>query len=519
VNMNTAESGVAVADLAAVPSRSGSLHRLVRQAADRYPDRPAVTAPDGALSYAELDRRADALAGQLAGLGVGRGDRVVIWTEKSCAAIVAMQAVLRLGAAYVPLDGATPVARAGLVARNCAARAVCVPTERLAPITAELGGTVGYVDIELDALGAGEPDRYDQPVGPDELAYILYTSGSTGVPKGVCITHRNARSFVDWAVAELDVRPDDRLANHAPLTFDLSVLDIYAAFAAGASVHLVSKELAYAPTQLVEFLRSQRISIWYSVPSVLTLMMRSGGLLDEPAPDVLRVVLFAGEPFPIPHVRRLARWTSARLLNLYGPTETNVCTYHEVQPADLTRDRPVPIGRASCGDVVWAVRPDGSRAELGEEGELLVDGPTVMAGYWGREPHRGTYPTGDVVRVLADGAYDYVGRRDHMVKVRGHRIELGEIEATLNAHPDVHDAAVVVTGDGMYANLEAFVVPVEGRSPGVLGLKRHSAQSLPTYMIVDRVHLVPELPRTRNGKVDRAKLAALGGEPVMQNVS
>jgi amino acid adenylation domain-containing protein len=495
-----------------------SLHSLVIEAAGRYPDRLAVTAPDGELTYAELDRRANTLAGKLAGLGVGRGDRVVIWTEKSCGAIAAMQAVLRLGASYVPLDGATPVARAGLVARDCAAKAVCVPTERLATITGELAGTVGYVDIELDALGA-EPNRYDQPVGPDELAYILYTSGSTGVPKGVCLTHRNARSFVDWAATELEVGPDDRLANHAPLTFDLSVLDIYAAFAAGASVHLIAKELAYAPTQLVEFVRGQRISIWYSVPSVLTLMMRTGGLLDEPAPEALRIVLFAGEPFPIPHVRRLASWTSARLLNLYGPTETNVCTYHEVRAEDLTRDRPVPIGRASCGDVVWAVKPDGSRAGLGEEGELLVDGPTVMAGYWGREPHRGTYPTGDVVRVLAGDAYDYVGRRDHMVKVRGHRIELGEIEATLNAHPDVHDAAVVVTGEGMLANLEAFVVPVEGRTPGVLGLKRHCAQSLPTYMIVDKVHLVPELPRTRNGKVDRARLAAQGDELAVQKVS
>jgi clorobiocin biosynthesis protein CloN4 len=499
---------------------AGSLHRLVIDSAARHPDRVAVSAADGQLPYALLDRRANALARRLAALGVRPGDRVVIWTEKSCAGIVAMQAVLRLGAAYVPLDGATPVARAALVARDCAAKAVCVTTQRLPRISAELGGAVGYVDLERDVPPAGDPARVNRPVGPDDLAYILYTSGSTGTPKGVCITHRNARSFVDWAVAELAVRPDDRLANHAPLTFDLSVLDIYAAFAAGASVHLVPTELAYAPSQLVQFLREQEISIWYSVPSVLTLMMRSGGLLDAPAPDVLRAVLFAGEPFPIPHVRRLAGWTGARLLNLYGPTETNVCTYHEVVMADLDRDRPVPIGKASCGDVVWAAKPDGSHAGPGEEGELLVDGPTVMAGYWGREPHRGTYPTGDIVTVLPDGGFDYLGRRDHMVKVRGHRIELGEVEATLTAHSDVDDAAVVVAGEGVFAILAAFVVPAAGRSPGLLALKRHCAQSLPTYMIVDRVNLVPELPRTRNGKVDRAKLAASGGEPVRQeNVS
>jgi amino acid adenylation domain-containing protein len=499
---------------------SGSLHRLVMDSAARYPDRVAISAPDGQLAYGLLDRRANALARRLAALGVGHGDRVVIWTEKSCAGLVAMQATLRLGAVYVPLDGATPVARAALVARDCAAKAVCVPPQRMARICAELGETVGYVDLEHDVPADGDPARVNRSVDPDDLAYILYTSGSTGTPKGVCISHRNARSFVDWAVTELAVQPEDRLANHAPLTFDLSVLDIYAAFAAGASVHLVPTELAYAPSQLVEFLRERRITIWYSVPSVLTLMMRGGGLLDAPAPDVLRAVLFAGEPFPIPHVRRLAGWTGARLLNLYGPTETNVCTFHEVVPADLERDRPVPIGKASCGDTVWAATPDGRPAGPGEEGELLVDGPTVMAGYWGREPHRGTYATGDLVRVLPDGSFDYVGRRDHMVKVRGHRIELGEVEATLMAHPDVGDAAVVVTGEGIYAALEAFVVPAGGRAPGVLALKRHSAQSLPTYMIVDRVHLVAELPRTRNGKVDRAKLAGLAGKSATsENVS
>lgn len=486
-----------------------NLHELVINAARRFPDRTAVTAADGAMTYAELDASADAIARQLRSLGVRRGDRVVVWAEKSTAGIAAMQAVLRLGAAYVPQSGSTPLSRVAIVARDCAARAVCTTADRFDAVRAELDAEL--LDL-AEALPAAEPVAEPfgipaEPVGPHELAYILYTSGSTGKPKGVCISHLNARAFIDWAAAVLDAGPDDRFSNHAPLTFDLSVLDLYAAFAVGASVHLVPAELAYAPVQLAQFLHDERITVWYSVPSALSLMMRDGGLLDAPAPDSLRVVLFAGEPFPIVQVRRLAEWTGATLMNLYGPTETNVCTAHLVRPADLLRDRPVPIGAAVCGDKVWAAMPDGRVAGVGDEGELTVDGPTVMLGYWGQEPHHGPYPTGDVVRVLPDGVFDYIGRRDHMVKVRGHRIELGDVEAALGAHPDVEDCAALVVGTGIDARLTAFVVAKPGRPPGILGLKRHCAQRLPRYLVADDIRVVAALPRTRNGKVDRAALA------------
>lgn len=489
------------------------LHHLVIDSAVKHPDRPAVVAADGTLDYARLDRRADAFARRLRDLGVGRGDRVVVWARKSTDVVAAMQGVLRLGAAYVPADDSAPAERVALVAGDCAARAVLTTADRTTELSAllpgvpcadlvETGPTTGHDDA------ADGPGRFAEPVGPDDLAYILYTSGSTGTPKGVCISHRNALAFTSWVVDLLAPGPEDRFANHAPLTFDLSVLDLYAAFTVGAAVHLVPSELAYAPEQLVEFLYERRITVWYSVPSALTLMMRSGGLTDRPAPDALRAVLFAGEPFPIGQVRWLAAWTPARLLNLYGPTETNVCTYHEVTPADLERDRPVPIGRAASGDRVWARAADGSVCGPGEEGELLVDGPTVMTGYWGAPPQRGAYATGDIVQLRADGSFDYVGRRDHMVKVRGHRVELGDVEAALTSHPDVAEAVVVVTGHGVDARLAAFVVPGPGRRPGPLTLRSHCAKRLPRYMLADVLRLLPELPRTRNGKVDRAALAA-----------
>jgi amino acid adenylation domain-containing protein len=486
-----------------------SLHELVIDSAARDPAALAVTGPGGDLRYGELDGQANALAAELAALGIGPGDRVILWTGKSAAAIVAMQAILRLGAAYVPASAATPAGRMAAMARDCGAAAICAAAELFPLIPGGLPAGVRRVNV-TEFLAAGHPvaQRADHLVTPDELAYILYTSGSTGAPKGVCISHGNARAFVDWAAAELAATPADRFASHAPFTFDLSVLDLYAAFAAGAAVCLIPADLAYAPSRLVEFLHRQRITVWYSVPSALILMMRDGGLLGQAAPAPLRAVLFAGEPFPIRYVRSLADWTGARLLNLYGPTETNVCTFHEVGPADLERDRPAPIGKPCSGDKAWAARPDGGHAGPGEEGELLVDGPTVMAGYWGQRPQVGPYATGDIVRVRADGAYDYIGRTDHMVKVRGHRVELGEVEAVLTAHPDVGEAVALTAGEGLDTRLVAVVARSPGSDPGVLSLKRHSAERLPAYMIPDEIRFVAELPRTTSGKIDHLALAA-----------
>lgn len=482
------------------------LHELLIDTAAKDPAALAVVDASSAVDYGTLDRRANALAHRLRDLGVGRGDRVIIWADKSADTVAGMQAALRVGAAYVPVEGTTPASRVALLARDCAATVILTTVSQTLSISPEIGLTMVCQDIAEQL--PDDPAPVNDDVHADDLAYILYTSGSTGNPKGVCISHRNARAFIDWAVAELDANPRDRFANHAPLTFDLSVLDLYVAFSSGASVHLIPSELAYAPVQLVDFLYRENITIWYSVPSALTLMMRDGGLLDRPAPSGLRAVMFAGETFPITWVRQLAAWTDARLLNFYGPTETNVCTFHEVVPADLDRDRPVPIGTATCSDKVWVRRSDGRTGEPGDEGELLVDGPTVMRGYWGQPPHRGPYVTGDIVRVLPDRSLDYVGRRDDMVKVRGNRIELGEVETALTTHPDVAEAHAVVVGEGVNARLVVFVVPLPDRRPGLLALRAHCAQRLPRYMIADDVHVIGDLPRTRSGKIDRAALAS-----------
>ncbi|MFF4761619.1 amino acid adenylation domain-containing protein [Streptomyces sp. NPDC001292] len=479
------------------------LHQLVADAALRTPDALAVHAADGCVTYRELDALADRYSAALTARGVRPGDRVVLWAGKSTHAVAMMQACLRRGAIYVPVTESNPAARITRIGQGCGCALTVTDAagaERAAGSRWTAGTLVTFE--ELLAEGEGAPP----PVGgsPDDPAYILYTSGSTGEPKGVCLSHRNALAFVTWACEQLELGPRDRLANHAPFNFDLSVFDLYAAFHSGAAVYLISQEMAYAPEQLVRYLRRHELTVWYSVPSVLSLMMAKGGLFDEVPPPALRVCLFAGEPFPLPLVQQLrAQWPDVRMFNWYGPTETNVCTSYEVTADDLLRSTPLPIGTVCCGDSTTLV-PHEREGEY----ELLISGPTVMLGYWGREPHAGPYPTGDIVRVGEDGNLEYTGRRDHMVKVRGQRVELGEVESVIGAHPAVADAAVLVIGSGLDAALHAVVTKKDPEVPlSLLALKEWSAQRLPSYMILDALHVVDELPRTENGKKDRRRMS------------
>ncbi len=495
-----------------------NLANVLRQTAHRFPTATAVIGPDQSVSYAELDAMADAAATALAALGVRRGDRVGIWSHKSARTVAAMQAVLRIGAAYVPCDPLSPPLRVRGMLEDCRVKALVAPEacgKEL--LTGELS-LIGLLPIEAISpeMRTAAPPRETvgirasaEPSAADDLAYILYTSGSTGRPKGVCISHRNALAFIEWAVTDVNASSSDRFANHAPFHFDLSVFDLYVAFSAGAAVAIVPEDTAYQPRRLVEFIERHRVSVWYSVPSALTLMMRQGELLHADVGS-LRTVVFAGEPFPIKHLRELRRhWPHVRMHNYYGPTETNVCTAYEVGSIPVDQAHPVPIGKAASGDRVRAVLPDGSEARPDELGELLVSGPTVMLGYWGHPPQGDRpYATGDLVKRDRDGNYVYCGRRDHMVKVRGHRVELGDVEATLTSHARLRDVAVVVDGEGIEARLVAFIV-CDGEPPSLLELKRHCAEHLPRYMIVDRVERLRELPRTRNGKVDRLSLSQI----------
>lgn len=484
------------------------------------PEAIAVVGPLETMTYGELCARAGQIAAALTELGIKPGDRVAIWAEKSARTVAGILGTLAAGAVYVPIDPLSPAARAALICHDCKVAAVITSAVRAVALCEKDLPSLGVIAVDSAAgssrtitwsgLGSfAAPAR--SVAAAEDLAYILYTSGTTGTPKGAAISHRAAVAFVSWAGATIDLGPGDRVSSHAPFHFDLSTFDLFATLRAGGTVYLLPDSLAYAPTRLTGFIHDHEISVWYSVPSALTLMMDRGGFLDRPPPESLRVVLFAGEVFPILDLHRLRRHLPrARFLNLYGPTETNVCTYYEVTAADDDRDRPVPIGKPCCGDRVWIMDEAGNPAPDGAEGELYVDGPTKMEGYFGKEPlGDAPYRTGDIVRRLPDGDLEYAGRSDDMLKVRGHRIEPGEIESALMAHPRIAAAAVVCVGKGREAVLWAVVVTAAPPPPSLIAIKHHLADRLPRSMIVDNVLHVQELPRTRNGKVDRRSLIDL----------
>jgi amino acid adenylation domain-containing protein len=518
---------------------ASTLHALLSRAAREHPERIAVEDGDRSLTYAELEAGANRMANLLTSLGVARGDRVGVYLEKSLEAVTSIYGVLKAGAVYVPLDPRVPISRLAYIASDCTIRVLIAGIEKsdgwselvgsgtrldaiVVPNAAEVDAPAGK---EARVLTSGDVEAHD-PTPPEDvtigldLAYILYTSGSTGAPKGVMLTHLNALTFVRWVVERYAIGTDDRLSSHAPFHFDLSILDLYAASAAGATVVLVPAELSVFPVLIRDLIRDRRLTVWYSVPSVLTMLVERGGVDDGAFPD-LRTLFFAGEVFPTRYLRRLMRMLPhVRFVNLYGPTETNVCTFHDVEPIPDEQTDPIPIGRAIDDVEVFAITDDGRPAEPGEVGELYVRGTTVMQGYWGDTERTGqalvpdplaphlrdlVYRTGDLVQQGDDGEYRLLGRRDHQIKSRGYRIELGEIEAALYAHPGVLECAAVAIPDPLVTNrIVAYMVGRDGLTADEL--TTFCADRIPRYMLPERFEFARALPRTSTGKVDRQAL-------------
>jgi len=515
---------------------SETLHRFFVEAAARWPDNTAVVDPaSGEIRYRELAELSDRLRDRLRALGVRPGDRVGICMRKSIDAVAAIYGILKAGAAYVPVDAGAPPARDAYILHDCAVRAVLLDSRLEPKLRAELealGAPPPLLPLDgvgdgsalrraLDALDQAAPAPATQTVfpAPGDLAYILYTSGSTGKPKGVMLSHENGASFVDWCSEVFEPSERDRFSSHAPFHFDLSILDIHVSLKHGATLVLVAEDIGKDPERLAALIAAQRISIWYSAPSILALLAQFGKL-ERHDYGALRHVLFAGEVFAIKHLRSLvAQLAGRRYFNLYGPTETNVCTFYEVVPP-IPDDRvtPVPIGKSCSHLLCRVVGTDGRDVRAGDEGELCVSGRGVMQGYWGlaEQTERGFltdaagvrwYKTGDVVVEARDGNYVYLGRRDRMVKRRGYRVELGEIESALYQHPAIKEAAVVAVPDEEAGvKLTAFLSCREAEHPSLIALKRFCSEHLPLYMIPDTFSWQEALPKTSTDKTDYQRL-------------
>lgn len=518
------------------------LHQGMEAAAARHPDHPHVRFQGKTFTYAYISQRSNQLAHFLRDQGIRQHDRVGVCLNKSVETVIAIFGIMKAGAAYVPIDPRSPQERLATVLADCGIRGLITSADKLSLLadlvsettTLEFVVAAENPDLAFRTYGWDVLDAFDGDSAPSlrmmeqDLAYIMVTSGSTGKPKYIMHTHDSSLSYTRLAIDLYDITHEDRLSNHSPLHFDMSTLDYLAAAQSGATTVIIPEAYTLFPVNLSQLIQDERLTIWYSVPfALIQLLLR--GLLDQRDLSSLRWVLYAGEPFSRQHLRPLMeRLSHARFSNVYGPAEVNQCTYYHLPPPSewsaADQDSAVPIGYICDNAEGLVINEADAVVAPGELGELVVRTPTMMQGYWDRPELNAKafyrrsiapdyeavyYRTGDLVRERADGALDFIGRKDHQVKVRGFRVELAEVDNALAAHPDVEEgAAYIVTREGVN-QLEAVAIPRAEATATSRDIATYLHERLPHYAVPEVVHLVASLPRTGTGKINRRALPKL----------
>lgn len=519
------------------------LQQLVSSAAASHPDRTALVYQQRRLSYGQLEAASNQLARLLKESGIGRGDRVAFLMPKTPEAIITILGTLKADAVYVPLDTASPAPRLAKIIDACqprwiisGARSVALLEELMADSVRRARTAIGWLEaggyrgehvctqFSQEDLTRYPADEIGCQNRPQDAAHILFTSGSTGVPKGVIITHENVWHFITWATSYFGTKPGDKISGHPPLHFDLSTFDLYGTLSAGAELHLVPVELNLLPHKLAEFIRTSELTQWFSVPSVLSFMAKADVVRSQDFPALQRL-LWCGEVFPTPALMYwMRRLPHVRFTNLYGPTEATIASSYYTVPACPEDERAaIPIGTACPGEELLVLDQALHPVPTGEIGDLYIRGVGLSPGYWqdaektqaaflanprGGDPTDRIYKTGDLAKVGEDGLVYYLGRADSQIKSRGYRIELGEIETALNALQLAAEIAVVAVET---AGFEGAVIccaytqrPDQTVAPATL--RSALSKVLPSYMLPTRWMQFERLPINANGKVDRPAL-------------
>jgi amino acid adenylation domain-containing protein len=512
------------------------LSQIVDRSAEKFPDRSAFRFYGESLNYSELSSRSNQLARTLAEQGVRRRDRVGIFMNKCIEMPLTVHGIMKAGAAYVPIDPEAPVARLKYIIQHCGIQVLIAQASKvkiLSDIIAEteLDCLVGIDETsgltirtvpwqEVYDASSQTPDS--GPMTEQDLAYIMYTSGSTGEPKGIMHTHHSGLSYAKLSAETYQVCEKDILGNHSPLHFDMSTFEFFSGPLKGACTVLIPEEYTKLPASLSNLIADEHLTIWYSVPfALIQLLLR--GAMETRDLSALRWILFGGEPFPVGYLRELMiRLPNARFSNVYGPAEVNQCAfYHIPKPPEKGEDS-VPIGQIWAISEGLVIDQHDQPVDPGTTGELMIRSPTMMQGYWNREDlnqrafyYRTPFPgyqetfyrTGDLVQLTETGNYKYLGRKDRQIKTRGYRVELDEIETALSSHKQIEEAAAFPLPDSEGSTLiSAGVTLKDNQKVTESELMKYLKTKLPWYAVPRRIDIVKAFPRTSSGKIDRRAL-------------
>lgn len=498
------------------------------------PDHPALAMQGEEMSYRELEQRSNQLAHAMIAAGLKPKDRVGLFMLKSFDLGVAIYATLKAGAVFVPLDPFMPADRLAFILEDCGI-SILVSSELQRQVLEALPE-----NLDLNVVGIGSDERFEtitetvidaQPVTPPEviftdqyLGYIMYTSGSTGTPKGMMHTHNGSICYANWGKDHVGLTPDDRVASHAPLHFDLSIFDFFSTLRAGATVVLVPEAVTKFPASWTKLLEDERVTAVFTVPYTLITMMEQGAMETRDL-TALRWIMFGGEPYPPSQLRKIMdALPHTTFTNVYGPAEAPSCTCYDIPRPLPDGDAPLPIGLVSLNSEGLIVDHDAQDCPPGVSGELCIRSSTLTRGYWNKPELNenafllreglGPFPTvyfrtGDRVQEGEDGLLRFLGRMDRMVKTRGHRVELDEVEATLANHADVTEVAAFTIPDAHGSvTIIAAATLREGSTTDRKALNAHMRKALPPYAVPRDLLIMETLPHISSGKVDRRLLSA-----------
>nr|WP_319947298.1 amino acid adenylation domain-containing protein [uncultured Shimia sp.] len=503
---------------------------VLERATKRYPDKVAYSFNGNTLSYSELTDRAGRLSSALIEAGVERGDRVGIFLPQSLEIPISIFGILGAGAAFVPIDPMTPQRRVAEIIEKCGIRTL-ISGGRQAHVLDQISAGSSQIDLVVGAASINS--RYllweqladyaqSMPIRLTEqdIAYIMFTSGSTGDPKGMVHTHANGLIYADNLVHYHGLNQNDRFLNLSPLHFDMSVMDHIASLLVGATTIIVPEATARLPASLTNLAAKERISVWYSVPYVMTEMLLKGGM-DQHDLTAIRWMIYGGEAFQIKHLRALQlALPNARFCNAYGPAETHQVSSYDIGIIPDDNDYVIPIGKPWKTVETLIVDENNDPVECDEFGELLVHAPSCMLGYWGDKERseaaffyqsidgiiqKKFYRTGDIVTMQHDGMMYFHGRKDRQIKIRGNRVELDAVEAALFEHPSVTDCAVIKDKTDRF--LIAAVLLAHDSEFDLKSLRGHCMASLPNYAVPSQFIEVAKFSRTSSLKIDRNALA------------